>query len=96
MLARTLPRPINRVGFLLLVAGFALVLLGAATTRVYWGDSVAEYLFDAMIEWGHPFDRYAKLRFGGWLVVVGFCLSFAYPFTIGPLLRWIRYGSSRT
>ena len=91
-LSHALPRPINRVGFLLLVAGLTLVVWGLLER-----SDPGDYLSDLWraLDGTRLSRRYLwPIRWGVLLSAAGLLLSFAYPFTIGPLLRWIRYGSS--
>lgn len=88
--------PIQRIGLLILwigisVTAYGLVNLAYDTSRLY------DFLRDWIELMAHPTYIGAShycAGLGTWLMIIGFLLSYAYPYTIQRLLSWIRYGRS--
>lgn len=92
-----LSHPIQRVGFVILVVGAVLTIIGltqlGTSVRSYpWFEHFIAELADSL-----TFDRYNYRRFplasvGPYVLILGLLLSFLYESTVGRLLIWIRHG----
>lgn len=81
--------PRDRIGRVLLLLGLAVLIFGAVTDPGRGHESWWEAI------WGGRYARrYPHYFWGTWIAIAGALLSLAYPYTLGPALRWIRYGSA--
>jgi hypothetical protein len=87
--------PRARIGLLIaLVAGLAFALmLWSETTSSY--RSLGHILERVLLEWNSSYvRRYRGEKLTLLLCIIGLMLSYFYPYTLGPLLRWIRDGKT--
>ncbi|WP_286978246.1 hypothetical protein [Pseudomonas sp.] len=96
---RTLKTPINRLGFVVFIAGATMILV-SLWGGIDWVDYTGKFrvdlpsareLFDFnypyRIKWWQPF-----FRWGCAFAFVGAWLAWLFSPTIGRLVRWIRRG----
>jgi hypothetical protein len=82
--------PIKRAGSLLLAVGLALSIIGAFQLPYYdplnnWADAVFRQ---------NPYRaaEYWLSAWGTYLTLTGFLFSFAYDYTFGKLVQWVKRG----
>lgn len=87
--------PRARIGLLIaLIAGLAFALMVWVEASSVFID-VTDVLERVLLEWdGMYFRRYRGEKLTLLLCIIGLMLSYLYPYTLGPLLRWIRDGKT--
>ena len=89
-----LDTPLKRFGFLLLIAGSALLAynllfvdFGCCGSR-----GVVQRLWSAVTRDGYAYQRYRSGAWGVYLAAVGLLLSYLYDYSVGLLVWWVRHG----
>ncbi|WP_313495408.1 hypothetical protein [Pseudoxanthomonas mexicana] len=88
MINRALDRPAKRLGLLVLLAGVAVLCVGAGDLGRF--TSVA----DCLIDWDAR-RGCSAVRWGAGLIGFAVVGLFGFGLLVQPLLRWIRYGSAK-
>lgn len=92
-----LTTPVKRIGFVILVIGTALTLVGMIQvgSDLYsykWFEKYMGRLGDALVFDRYSYRRYPLASIGPYVFIAGLLLSYLYDRTVGPLLRWIHRG----
>lgn len=96
-LTSSLNHPVKRIGFVVLIIGILLVLIGAMQigsdlNSYRWFERFLGIWWQAL-----SFDRYTYRRYplaciGPYVLLAGLLSSYLYDRSLGRVLAWIRHG----
>lgn len=92
-----LNQPLKRAGFVVLIIGTFLTLIGwiQIGSDLYsyrWFEKFIGKFGDALIFDRYTYRRYPLASIGPYVMLAGLLLSYLYDRTIGRILTWIRHG----
>lgn len=92
-----LDRPIKRIGFVILIAGIFVSLIGfiqigADLHKYRWLEKFIEGVFESLCFNRYNYHFYPLASIGPYIALAGLMLSFLYDRGFGRFLAWVRNG----